>query len=139
MTDKELYGLAVAAMAQAYAPYSGYKVGAALLTKSGEVFCGANAENASYGASICAERAAFTSALSAGHRKFAAIAIAANGAAPAWPCGICRQFIFEFGDDIRVLTGPDADSLQSFTIAELLPNGFRLSEPANVYGKETVT
>jgi cytidine deaminase len=126
MTDRELYNMAVKATAQAYAPYSGYKVGAALLTKSGEVFCGANAENASYGASICAERAAFTSALSAGCREFAAIAIAASGVAPAWPCGICRQFIFEFGDNIRIITGSDAENLQSFTIAELLPHGFRL-------------
>jgi cytidine deaminase len=128
MTDRELYELAIRAASGAYAPYSGYRVGAALLTKTGGVFCGANAENASYGASICAERAAFMGALSAGHREFAAIAVAASGADPAWPCGICRQFIFEFGGDIRVITGPDADSLQSFTIAELLPNGFRLTK-----------
>jgi cytidine deaminase len=127
MTDRELYELAAEAMARAYAPYSGYRVGAALLTKSGDVFQGANAENASYGASICAERAAFAGALSAGQREFAAIAVAASGADPAWPCGICRQFIIEFGDDIRVITGSDADSLQSHTITQLLPNAFRLT------------
>ena len=123
---KELYMSAKEAMRHAYAPYSGYQVGAAVLCKSGEVYCGANIENASYGATLCAERVALAKALYYGHRDFEAIAICASGEAPAWPCGICRQFIFEFGSDIVVTTGPDKEHLESFPIDELLPKGFRL-------------
>jgi cytidine deaminase len=126
MTDRELYIQALEARERAYAPYSGYRVGAALLTAGGEVYAGANIENASYGATICAERSALAKAIYDGHRQFEAIAVAASGEAPVWPCGICRQVLFEFGDDIRVITGPDADHLSSYRIAELLPHGFRL-------------
>jgi cytidine deaminase len=126
MTDRELYLQAQEACGHAYAPYSGYRVGAALLTADGVVYAGANIENASYGATICAERNALAKAVFDGHRAFDAIAVAASGAAPAWPCGICRQVLFEFGDDIRVITGPDADHLSCYRIAELLPHGFRL-------------
>ena len=125
---KELYMKAKEAMGRAYAPYSGYQVGAAVLCKSGEIYCGANVENASYGATVCAERVAVTKAIYDGHRNFEAIAVCASGADPAWPCGICRQFIFEFGDDIIVFTGPDEDHLESVSISELLPKGFRLKK-----------
>ena len=124
--DKELYMSAKEAMGHAYAPYSGYQVGAALMCKNGEIYCGANMENSSYGATICAERVALTKALYDGHRDFKAIAVVASGTAPAWPCGICRQFIFEFGSDIHVITGPDEDHLECVSIEELLPKGFRL-------------
>ncbi|MDR0852260.1 MAG: cytidine deaminase [Clostridiales Family XIII bacterium] len=120
MNDKELYIKATAAAENAYAPYSDFRVGAAVLTMDGEVFLGANVENASYGATICAERVAIASAVAAGNRDFEAIAVTAP------PCGICRQFIFEFGDNIRVITGPDADHLESETISALLPGGFHL-------------
>jgi cytidine deaminase len=126
MDNKELFARAAEAVKRAYAPYSGFHVGAAVLTKTGEVYEGANMENASYGASICAERVALTKALYDGHRAFEAIAVAADAAEPAWPCGICRQFIYEFGDDIRILVGTDADHLTEYTIQELLPHGFRL-------------
>jgi cytidine deaminase len=129
MDDKKLYRLATAAAEQAYAPYSGYRVGAAALTATGEVYCGANIENASYGATICAERVALSKAVFDGHREFAAIAVAAvcaddapdargadgaddgvietQASGAAWPCGICRQFLFEFGSDTRIISGVD--------------------------------
>ena len=127
MTDAELYRVAEEAAAGAYAPYSGYRVGAALLTASGKVYTGANVENASYGAAICAERAAAVKAVTEGERSFAALAVAAPGTgAPAWPCGICRQFLFEFGGELRVITGASTDRLETATLDELMPHGFRL-------------
>jgi len=129
MYDRELYLLAEKAAEGAFAPFSGYKVGAALLTAEGKVYTGANVENSSYGAAVCAERTAAVKAVTEGERSFAAIAVAAPGTgAPAWPCGICRQFLFEFGEGTRVITGADADSLETATLAELLPNGFRLNK-----------
>ena len=86
----------------AYAPYSEFAVGAAVLTEDGNIFVGCNVENASYGLAICAERNAIASAIAAGKRKFVAVAIAATPLAS--PCGACRQFIFEFGDDIQVIS-----------------------------------
>lgn len=125
MTYEELYEKAQAASELAYAPYSGFKVGAALLTKTGEVFTGVNVENASYGGTICAERTAAVKAVSEGFREFAALAVASSGG-EAWPCGICRQFLFEFGDDLTVITGKDSGHLEVCGITDLLPNGFRL-------------
>jgi len=128
MEDKILYEMAEKAAEGAFAPFSGYKVGAALLTVEGKVYTGANVENSSYGATICAERTAAVKAVTDGERYFLAIAVAAPGTgAPAWPCGICRQFLFEFGGGLRVITGPDADNLVSSRLVELLPNGFRLN------------
>ena len=127
MTDTELFELAVAAAGGAYAPYSGFRVGAALVTPDGKVYTGANVENSSYGAAICAERTAAVKAVTDGSRVFSAIAVAAPGTGgPAWPCGICRQFLFEFGGDLRVISGADAESLEAFSLNELLVNGFRL-------------
>lgn len=126
MDDRELYEKAAEAVSRAYAPYSGFHVGAAALTESGEVYQGANMENSSYGASICAERVAMTKALYEGHRSFKAIAVASDGKETAWPCGICRQFIFEFGGDIKVIAGTGPDSLEACTVSELLAHGFRL-------------
>ena len=128
MDDKELYIIAKKACENAYAPYSGFNVGAALLTASGEVITGANIENASYGAAICAERTAFVKAVSEGHRDFTAIAVASSGGA-AWPCGICRQFMYEFCEDLRVISGDDPGSLEAYPLKELLPKGFKLELP----------
>lgn len=125
MDYKELYRKAREAMQLAYAPYSKFLVGAALLTKSGEIYTGVNVENSSYGATICAERTALVKAVSEGHVTFEAIAIASSSG-DAWPCGICRQFIFEFGDSIKVITGIDEDHLLTYGIDELLPHGFHL-------------
>ena len=129
MNDRELFELAVKAAEGAYAPFSGYRVGAALLTAGGKVYLGANVENSSFGATICAERTAAVKAVTDREREFSAIAVAAPGSGgPAWPCGICRQFLFEFGDGLRVITGADPESLESATLNELLMNGFRLEK-----------
>ena len=110
----------------AYAPYSEFAVGAAVLTSDGSIFVGCNVENASYGLAICAERNAIASTVAAGKQKFVAIAIAATPLAS--PCGACRQFIFEFGDDIQVISVDAAEptSRKQWTSKELLPSGFRL-------------
>ena len=125
MTDKELFRLAVEASENAYAPFSNFHVGAALLTEDGKVFTGVNIENSSYGATICAERTAMVKAISEGARDFQSIAIAGNGGT-SWPCGICRQFMYEFCPDIRVISGENEDELQVYTLKELLPEGFKL-------------
>ena len=127
MTDRELYETALKMTERAYAPFSNFKVGAALLTTDGKVFTGVNVENSSLGGTICAERTAFVKAISEGEDSFEKIAVVANEG-EAWPCGICRQFMKEFcDDDFRIITGNDADSLRVFTMAEILPEGFRLS------------
>lgn len=124
-TDLKLYRTAVSMLERSYSPFSGFRVGAALLTKSGEIITGVNIENSSLGATICAERTAFVKAISEGHREFDTIAIASSGQ-EAWPCGICRQFMYEFAPDLRVVTGLSEDSLRVLTLKELLPEGFRL-------------
>ena len=132
INDIELYKAAEQAAEGAYAPYSGYRVGAALLTSDANVYTGANVENASYGATICAERTAAVKAVTDGRRAFTAIAVAAPGTgAPAWPCGICRQFLFEFGAEMRVICGADAEHLETARLDELLVNGFRLEYAVN--------
>ena len=127
MDDKELYRLAKAAAKNAYAPYSGFCVGAALLAADGTVFTGVNVENSSYGATICAERTAFVKAVSEGCRDFSSIAVASSGGS-AWPCGVCRQFMFEFNENLRVISGEDESRLEVFLLKELLLKGFRLEQ-----------
>jgi cytidine deaminase len=125
--DRRLVAAARAARAMAYAPYSGYRVGAALRVEGGEVVSAANVENASYGLTICAERAAVVAAVAAGHRRFEAIAVAADGPEPASACGACRQVLREFpnGPALRVLlAGESGDQLVVTTLEELLPGGF---------------
>lgn len=120
---QDLITRATQARLNAYAPYSNYQVGAALLTKTGKVFAGVNVENAAYPDSICAERSAIFSAVSAGEREFEAIVVATrNGGTP---CGSCRQVLSEFGLDIEVLLVNDAGELvQHNTVRELLPGAF---------------
>lgn len=126
LTDErhqEIIEKALQARLNAYAPYSNYQVGAALLTASGKIFTGVNVENAAYPDSICAERAAIFNAVSAGERDFKAIAVATrNGGTP---CGSCRQVMSEFGLDIKVLLVDEEGSLvQQYTVRDLLPGAF---------------
>jgi cytidine deaminase len=125
MTDADLIALAQQAREQAYAPYSNFPVGAALLGRSGRVYTGCNVENASYPLTMCAERAAVYRAVAEGERRFQTIAIVSEtGAAP---CGACRQVLREFGGadgELRVIVADGAGQAQTFTIADLLPAAF---------------
>lgn len=126
MTKDELIAQARAAMARAYAPYSGFQVGAALLCGDGTVYLGCNIENASYGATNCAERTAFFSAVRDGHRDFTAIAICGGPGGEVkggcMPCGICRQVMAEFcAPDFKIYTGDE-----TYTLEQLLPGKFVL-------------
>ncbi|HEY3498789.1 MAG TPA: cytidine deaminase [Polyangiaceae bacterium] len=112
----------------AYAPYSGFRVGAALECASGALFSGANFENASYGATLCAERAAVASMIAAGERTIRRVAVYAEGPELAMPCGLCRQVLFEFGRDAEVIVaGPRGTRTSS--IAALLPEPFIFEVP----------
>jgi cytidine deaminase len=125
MTDSELVAQAQQARQRAYAPYSSFPVGAALLGRSGRVYTGCNVENAAYPLVTCAERTAVTKAISEGEREFQAIAVVT--ATGATPCGACRQILREFSGpkgDLRVIVADTAGNLRIFTIAELLPEGF---------------
>lgn len=125
MTERELYLKARSIRQFAYAPYSGYQVGAALHCTDGTIYTGVNVENASYGATICAERTAFGKAISEGKREFDAIAICSSEGT-SWPCGICRQFMAEFAPDLMVITGPDEHHLEQIKLSALMPKGFTL-------------
>ena len=124
MTDEKLAVLAKEAMKHAYAPYSNFQVGAALLAKDGRVFTGCNVENASYGATNCAERTAVFKAVSEGCREFEAIAIAASSGDHIPPCGICRQVLAEFMPDGKVILDSDKKGMVTYLVRELLPLGF---------------
>lgn len=125
MTNEELMNLAKEAYAYSYAPYSNFSVGAALLTKSGKVYTGCNIENASYGATNCAERTAIFKAVSEGEREFDKIAIATKNGSLGYPCGICLQVMNEFMKDGLVILEQDGN-LMTFSVKELLPCGFEL-------------
>jgi cytidine deaminase len=123
---RRLLAAAKAAQRNAYAPYSKFRVGAALLTKSGKVYTGVNVENASYGLTICAERVALAKAVGEGHRKFRAIAVVAPSGKLS-PCGACRQVLAEFGEMVVIC----ADSrnprrFRLYLLSELLPHAFKL-------------
>lgn len=125
MENRELVLLAKEAMEKAYAPYSKFKVGAALLAKDGSVFLGCNVENASYGATICAERTAVTKAISEGVKEFEKIAIVASSGDYAAPCGICRQVLYEFLPEGEVILDSVSEGMKVMKLKELLPMGFR--------------
>ena len=138
MYPEELCKLAIEAMAHAYVPYSGYKVGAALLCADGSVYQGCNIENAAYSPTNCAERTAFFKAVYDGHRDFTAIAVcggkdgAITGAFP--PCGVCRQVMREFcGDDFLIYL-VNEKGFETVTLSDLLPFGFRAGEHMSANG-----
>ena len=121
-TWDDLYQQAIKAMENSYTPYSNYKVGAALLTRSGKVYLGCNIENASYTPSICGERTAIFKAVSEGERDFVAIAVAtANAGAP---CGVCRQVMREFAPNLTVIIGNTEGQYNVLTLPDLLPHSF---------------
>ncbi len=117
----ELISAASAARLLAYAPYSGFRVGAALVTKAGKIYTGCNVENISLGLTICAERSAIATAVAQGSKDFAAIAVVTEGKKPAIPCGACRQVLAEFNPGMKVLTATTDGKVQEFDLAELLP------------------
>ncbi len=123
--NKQLYEMAVKAKEYAYAPYSGFKVGAAVLTSDGMVFLGNNIENASYGATVCAERVAIFKAISEAKKNIVKLAIASDTNDFTMPCGICRQVISEFMSDGEIILGNE-NEIKVYKVSELLPYAFKL-------------
>jgi len=131
MTPEQLLSMAKEAMLGAYAPYSGFFVGAALLTKAGKVYTGCNIENAAYTPTNCAERTAFFKAVSQGEREFAAVAVVGGRGGRITglcsPCGVCRQVMQEFcGPDFMIYMGKEHDGYEAVALKDLLPYGFTL-------------
>ncbi|MGM0395435.1 MAG: cytidine deaminase [Bacillota bacterium] len=123
MDNKDLIKRALKAKTMAYVPYSGFYVGAAILTENGEVYDGCNIEIASYSPTICAERTAIFKAVSEGHRKVKAVAIVGD-ADHTYPCGVCRQVIREFGKDAKIIIANSEDDYVEYDLDELLPHSF---------------
>jgi cytidine deaminase len=123
--QQELISRAIQSRQLAYAPYSNFLVGAALLAADGSIYTGCNVENTSYGLCICAERTAICKAVSEGHQEFQAIAVAANPFAT--PCGACRQFIVEFGKQIEIIAvdANNPDHVKTWVIEDLIPENFK--------------
>lgn len=125
MTDQALVELAFTMLDRAYVPYSHFPVGAALLCADGAVFTGCNVENAAYGSSICAERTALVKAVSEGHRDgFLRLAVVGRGEDYCWPCGACRQMLYEFAPSLTVLVARGDGQFVSYPLHELLAHGF---------------
>jgi cytidine deaminase len=121
---ESLRAAALSVMSQAYAPYSHFRVGAALATTGGRTFVGCNVENASYGATICAERAAVLAAVAHGERGFTELVIATEGSSPAAPCGICRQVLAEFAPSLEITSCTTAGAESHWSLDQLLPAPF---------------
>jgi len=132
LDTKGLVKAAQKAKSKAYAPYSKFKVGAALLAKNGQVYIGCNVENASYGLTCCAERNAVFEAVGRGERKFIAIAIASDSPEPTAPCGACRQVLNEFAPEMEVIMAGAKGQLKTRKLKELLPDSF---EPKSLKNK----
>lgn len=124
--DEQLLEMARVAFKQAYAPYSRFHVGAALRTKTGRVFFGANVENASYGLTRCAEQSAIQAMVSAGEREFTELVVYSESTPPASPCGACRQILFEFSPTAWISCINQDGVASSKRVADYLPDGFRL-------------
>ena len=125
MTDQALVSLAFTMLEHSYVPYSHFPVGAALLCADGAVFTGCNVENAAYGSCICAERTALVKAVSEGRRDgFVKLAVAGRGEDYCWPCGACRQMLYEFAPELTVLVARGDGVFVQTALNELLPHGF---------------
>jgi cytidine deaminase len=124
VSEATLVAAARAAQERAHAPFSRFKVGAALETVSGEIATGCNIENATYGLTMCAERVALFKAISEGQQSLRRVAIIADTAAPTPPCGACRQLLWEFGGDLEVILGNRERVTARFKLSELLPHPF---------------
>ncbi|MDO4516964.1 MAG: cytidine deaminase [Bacillota bacterium] len=124
MTDQELVELAFTMLDRSYAPYSNFPVGAALEGSDGVVYTGCNVENAAYGSCICAERTALVKAVSEGCRSFRRLAVVGNSADYCWPCGACRQMLYEFAPDLEILAANKDHQFVKYTLRQLLPCGF---------------
>ena len=125
ITDRELLEKAKKVSEHAYAPYSKFSVGAAILTKSGVVYTGCNVENSSFGLTCCAERVALFKAVSEREKEFLKIAVVGQENTSVLPCGACRQVLFEFAPDITIITLQN-NKIKSYSLKELFPEGFRL-------------
>jgi cytidine deaminase len=132
MTDNELILEARRVLEHAYAPYSSFPVGAALLARDGRVFTGVNVENSSIGLSVCAERNAIAKAISQGVREFEAMAVVTKADTLTMPCGVCRQVIWEFSHDLKVLIESADGTRLATTIADLFPMPFTSYEAHSV-------
>lgn len=129
--EADLISAATEASRRAYAPYSQFHVGAAVLTRSGLVFSGCNVENATFGATVCAERNAVAAAIGAGERAIVACVVVTAEETPTPPCGICRQVLYEFGPDCEVLAVTESGARRVFALGELLPAAFG---PSSLHG-----
>ena len=130
MDWEPLVAAARAARERAYAPYSGYRVGAAVAAADGTVYASGNVENGIPALSVCAERLAVAAAVAAGRRDLAALAVVTGSSPPARPCGLCRQALAEFASDLPVLCVNDRDEREPTTLGELFPAPFRLADEA---------
>lgn len=124
MTDHELVERAFAMLERAYVPYSHFPVGAALEGEDGSVYTGCNVENAAFGSCICAERTALVKAVSEGCKNFRRLAVVGNSTDYCWPCGSCRQMLYEFAPELEVLVAKKDHSFVKYRLRELLPQGF---------------
>jgi len=125
MTDQALVELAFTMLERSYVPYSKFPVGAALECIDGTVYTGCNVENSAYGSTICAERTALVKAVSEGKREFARIAVVGNSQDYCWPCGACRQMLYEFAPHLRVLVARQDHQFVTLDLGvDLLPHGF---------------
>ena len=124
MTDRELVEIAFTMLERSYSPYSHFPVGAALEGADGKVYTGCNVENAAYGSCICAERTALVKAVSEGCQSFRRLAVVGNGEDYCWPCGSCRQMLYEFAPELEILVARGNQEFVKTTLRELMPHGF---------------
>lgn len=126
MTNKQQVDHALSARKNSYSPYSKFRVGACVLCESDNYYTGCNIENATYGATCCAERVAIYSAIAAGEKEFTSIAIASDSEDFTLPCGICRQIMYEFSSELEIICANNKGEYKAYSINELLPHAFKL-------------